>query len=473
MHFSMFELSIRITGVLIFSLFLIHVNAISEIPELSLKNLVTISSINDISSNWIVLGDTVYNEGRIILTPKPDHVANDESGIQFGSIWSTKDSPNLNAFTTELTIRSLGSFGYTEAGFSLFLIDQLSADYRQIDNNGGPSVFKGLQITLSMDNQLGPVIKAYLNDGKKLNFDTDYLGAYKYEYQSSNVPITIKLSYSNKFFKITCDNKLLFETDQINLSQLLSSSKLALGLTAKSKKNYQYHEQFEVLRLTTYDSTTKEMLENNDESLVARHQGDLAQEKPNLEKFLKQQEKLRGQLLSESTNMNSKSNDPIGKELQDIRDGLKAVISIIQSNDQSVLQQQVFGLSKSIDRLSSSFSSLHEQFTTLNVKYTELSNMFKRQFDLLDNYDSTLRSFDKVLQNQLTTSGNLESKLSTISSYYSNSINQRDNDSTSDESYGKLKSLLYMIFLPVVALLILVVLWVHRLRNDIKHAKVL
>jgi lectin, mannose-binding 1 len=42
-----------------------------------------------------------------------------------------------------------------------------------------------------------------------------------------------------------------------------------------------------------------------------------------------------------------------------------------------------------------------------------------------------------------------------------------------DDSYGKIKSLLYLIFLPVLVLLALVVFWVHRLRTDIKHSKVL
>lgn len=463
---------INFVSILSLALWVISVIAISDVREFSLRNLVTIDSIDDIKSDWMILGASEYNEGRLILTPKPSHISNNEESVQFGSIWSNfKPSNNLNSFTTELTLRSLGNFGHTGAGFSLFLVDFSSINLNDVDNFGGPKVFNGLQITLNMDNQLGPVIKAYLNDGRELNMGTDYLGAYKYEYQSSNVPITIKLAYSNRFFKVTCDNKLLFQTDQINLSQLLSKD-VRLGLTGKSKKDYEYHEQFEILRLSTYDSVTTDMNEDNDEVLVAKHQEALAQKKPNVEKFLQQQERLRSQLKN-SVNVNNNEANELQKDFNAVKETLSSLIKLTQNNDQTVLQQQIFGLSKSIDRLGSNFQNLHEQFITLNAQYGELSDMFKRQFSLLDNYDSTLRAFDKVLQNQLKTSDNLDSKLSTISTYYSNSINKDMDKNNNDDSYSKIKSLLCMIFFPLLAMLILVVLWIHRLRNDIKHAKVL
>lgn len=449
---------------LLYVVFLIEfVCAIAEVAEFSVPSLVTVSSLNEISQHWYHNGDAQYDEGRILLTPKPTHGPSNDGTYQSGSIWSVQ-SPSLNEFTIEVTLRSLGSHGFTNAGVSLFLIDEKSVDLQDSDGIfGGPTIFKGLQLTMNVDKDLGSVIKIFLNDGKKLDYKKDFLGAYKYEYQSSNVPLTIKIGYSNKFFKVTCDNILLFETDRVNLSELLKSN-LKLGVSGKSPKLLEKHEQFELLRLITYDAVVPELKEVEDETLVAMHDKDLAQSKPTID-FIERQEQLRKKLeIPASNNLNSLD------EIKDIKDGLQVLMKMINSNDQTVLQQQVFSLSKSVNRLTNNFDGLHAEITRLVEKYSELSSMFDKQAKLLDNYDSTLRSFDKVLRNQLETSENLGSKLSTLSSYYTekNKVEEKN-----DSGISHIKSLIYMIFLPILFLLLVVALWVQRLRNDIKHAKVL
>lgn len=467
--------------IFVISLLACSVNAINEVPQFSIPNLVTVSSLDEISPNWIKYDDTEYNEGRIILTPKPPHVSKNEQGFQYGSLWSTESPDDLKSFTIQLTMRSVGGVGFTDAGFSLFLVDESSSnsifdeniekreEQSSVGHFGGPSIFKGLQISFNMDRPFGSVIKVFLSEGnKKLDPDSDFIGAYKYDYQDSDVPTTLKIAYSNKFFKITSNNKLLFETDLVNLNDLLLN-KVRLGLCAKSKKNYDFHEQFEVLKLTTFDSVTNEMKESNEETLVAKHDILLAQHKPKFESFRDQQERLRSKL---STSKDSLSSSIVNDDLREMKEGILFLLSSLKQQDQTILQQQVFTLSKSLDRLGANFGELYDEFKTLNNKYSELSDMFKKQISLLDNYDTTLRSFDKVLQNQLKSSDNLDSKLSVLSTHYSNSLN-KEKKNTADDSFGKIKSLLYMIFLPVLSLLILVVLWVHKLRNDIKHAKVL
>lgn len=470
---------LSLSFLLIFQFFTTCTRAVSEVSEFSLPNLVTISSIDELSNGWIRSGDTEYDEGRIILTPKPKHIVRkDEAGTQLGSIWSSQSpSTTLDAFTLELTVRSLGSFGLTKAGLSLFLVDESSVNLEQSDNFGGPSVFKGLQLLLNMDEKLGPVLRVYLNEGKTLNIDTDYLGAYRYEYQGSHVPLTMKVAYENRFLKVTCDNKLLFQTDKVNLAGLLTG-RLRLGITASSPKNLKFHEQFEILKLTSYDSATADMKDENDETLVAKHVDSLeSRDKVSAAKFLQQQQKLRKKLTSHRPESNSGST-PLTQstdfELQSIRSSLDFIGNLVEKNDQTKLLQEFATLSKTLETLSQNVVLLREQLGTLNNKYNDLSNMFRKQFDLLDNYDTSLRSFDKVLQSQLKSSDNLDSKLSTLSSYYSNTIKENSNSDLGDtDSLSKLKSLIYMIFLPLLALLALVALWIHRLRNDIKHSKVL
>ena len=463
----------------VFLLCLLSVNAITQVPEISLDNLITIDSLNDLSKNWIPLDDTIYNEGRIILTPKPNHIAANEQGFQLGSIWSTRNpSINLQSFTIEFTARSVGSYGLTNAGLSLFLVNDNTFDINDKSNYGGPSKFIGLQILLNFDDKLGPSIKIYLNDGQQIDLN-NYIGAYKYEYQASSIPMTLKLGYdsNSRTFKITCDNKLLFETNQINLSNLLSKNNVRLGISGESKKSFDKHEQFEILKLISYDSVTNELKETEDETLVALHGDYLTQQKPDMNQFIQRQQKLREQLQNQKSiteSSNSNSDTSINNDIIELKNSIDMIMSILEKTDQTVIQQQIFQLSKSIDRVSTNFVKFHENFQNLNNKYNELSDMFKRQFSLLDNYDTTLRSFDRVLQTQLKNTDNLDNKLSKLSSYYSSSeSNKLNNNDEYKDSFANIKSLLYIILVPVLVLLGIVALWVYKLRNDIKHAKVL
>lgn len=449
------------------------VQAVSEIVQLSLANLVTIESLNDISVNWDTGGAAIYEEGRIILTPKPQVVAVSDDGFEYGSLWTTKSPESLDSFTTELTIRSLGAVGYTDAGISLFIIDA-NSDVKADLNFGGPAIFKGLQVLLNHDRTLGPVIRIYLNDGsKKLDVNSDFIGAYKNEYQGASVPLTIKVSYADKFLKITSDNKLLFETDKVNLSPLLSNP-IKLGVTAQSKKQFDLNENFEVLRLMTYDAVTNEMKEKNDETLFAKHDQLLAQQKPLANNFREQEARLIAQLQNRNKAISDVGTDTtsLDKELSMMKESMALLLKEVKTADQTAVRQQLFTLDKSIDRLVTNYGQLQSQYNELSGKIDELTVIFKKQFNLLDNYDSSLRAFDKVLQTQLESADKLDTKISSLFTQYSNNVRQQK-EPVHDDIFAHIKSLLYMILFPVVALLILVVLWVHRLRNDIKHAKVL
>lgn len=433
--------------------------ALNEIVQLSVANLVSIETVDDISVNWKVNDFAKYEEGRIILTPKSTIVSAQDESFEVGSLWSTKSPNSLESFTTELTIRSIGSFGYTDAGISLFIIDS-NADISDESNFGGPSIFKGLQVLLNHDRELGPVIRVYLNDGSKKIDLSEFIGAYKNEYQGATVPMTIKVAYSNNFFKITSDNKLLFVTDKINLRSLLSNP-IKIGVTASSKKKLDAHEQFEVLRLITYDDVTSEMREDEDETLFAKHDQLLARDQPIGNNFRNQEAKL----ISKLKDMETGSND-----LNIIKESMSLLLQEVKAADQTAVRQQIFTLGKTIDRLAVNFGQLQSQYSEVSKKLDELTSIFKKQFNLLDNYDSSLRAFDKVLQTQLKSADQIDSKISDLVTRYKNEeqILPDNNDNLSN-----LKSLIYMILLPVIGLLVLVVLWVHRLRNDIKHAKVL
>ncbi|TID17202.1 hypothetical protein CANINC_004061 [Pichia inconspicua] len=421
-----------------------YVMAVNEIAQLSLANLVSIETLDDISVNWKVTDAAKYEEGRIILTPKSIIVSAQDESFEYGSLWSTKSPVSLESFTTELTIRSIGSVGYTDAGISLFIIDA-NNDVSDESNFGGPFLFKGLQVLLNHDRELGPVIRVYLNDGsKKLNIESDFIGAYKNEYQGATVPMTIKVAYSNNFFKITCDNKLLFVSDQINLDKLISNE-IRIGITAQSRKKLDLHEQFEVLRLITYDDVTKEMKEDEDETLFAKHDQYLAQRIPIGDKFREQE----ARLISKLQDSKDVGGDSISKELSLIKDSMAILLEEVKLVDQTVIRQQIFTLGKSIERLSINFGQLQNQYDEVNRKLDEISNVFKKQFNLLDNYDSSLRAFDKVLRTQLKSADNLDNKISDLVTRYKNDDYNSNNNGVDEDFFTKLKSILYIILLPI------------------------
>ncbi|OBA15220.1 uncharacterized protein OGAPODRAFT_39429, partial [Ogataea polymorpha] len=216
----------------------------------SFPDLVSVKSLSELQNNWQMYGDVEFSEGRVILTPAPSLLQKATREITSGAAWSI-NKISSDSFSLQFTFRSVGAFGFTGAGLSLWLLDQDPGS--DTSNFGGPLQYSGLQILLDANEQdLGPVFRVYVNDGsRKINLAQDYLGAYTYSFQDSQVPSTLKLGYENRKLKITCDNKLLFETDAINLDPYLKN--MRVGITAASSKDAKKAEQFEILMFKFFD----------------------------------------------------------------------------------------------------------------------------------------------------------------------------------------------------------------------------
>ncbi|KAG7799519.1 hypothetical protein KL944_004117 [Ogataea haglerorum] len=416
-------------------------------------------------------------EGRVILTPAPSISQKDSQQITNGAVWS-KNKISSASFSLQLTFRSVGAFGFTGAGLSLWLLDQDPGS--DISNFGGPSQFSGLQILLDANEQdLGPVFRVYVNDGsRKINLAQDYLGAYTYSFQDSQVPSTLKLGYENRKLKITCDNKLLFETDSINLDPYLKN--MRVGISAASLRDVKKAEQFEILMFKFFDKVIESLKVEASETLVAKHHE------------LEQRQARQAQLAEDNKRTRerqSSRNAPVPPRPEsaeyDLLAGLDEVKTILtHQTAPQVLQKQLFDVTKSIKmmneknsvyntQMEKSYDTLLKQTEELNAKYEALRQLITRQNQLLELVDERFVTFNSYFQGQSQKHESINDKLKQLQEFYAKGSRPSDYESEFESKLNKFMSAVRLIMMPVLVLLIIMTLLVYKLRNDIKHAKVL
>ncbi|KAG7843632.1 hypothetical protein KL941_004614 [Ogataea angusta] len=349
-----------------------------------------------------------------------------------------------------------------------------------ISNFGGPSQYSGLQILLDANEQdLGPVFRVYVNDGsRKINLAQDYLGAYTYSFQDSQVPSTLKLGYENKKLKITCDNKLLFETDAINLDPYLKN--MRVGISAVSSKDVKKAEQFEILMFKFFDKMIESLKIEPSETLVAKHhQVDKrqAQRAQLAEDFKRTREQQNGNSVPVRSRPESAEYDLLAK-----LDEVKTIIA--QQTAPQVLQKQLFDVTKSIKmmneknsvyntQMEKSYDMLLKQTEELNAKYEALRQLITRQNQLLELVDERFVTFNSYFQGQSQNHESINDKLKQLQEFYAKGSRPSDYESEFETKLNKFTSAVRLILMPVLVLLIIMTLLVYKLRNDIKHAKVL
>ncbi|KAG7751436.1 hypothetical protein KL912_000569 [Ogataea haglerorum] len=416
-------------------------------------------------------------EGRVILTPAPSISQKDSQQITNGAVWS-KNKISSASFSLQLTFRSVGAFGFTGAGLSLWLLDQDPGS--DISNFGGPSQFSGLQILLDANEQdLGPVFRVYVNEGsRKINLAQDYLGAYTYSFQDSQVPSTLKLGYENRKLKITCDNKLLFETDSINLDPYLKN--MRVGISATSLRDVKKAEQFEILMFKFFDKVIESLKVEASETLVAKHHE------------LEQRQARQAQLAEDNKRTRerqSSRNAPVPPRPEsaeyDLLAGLDEVKTILtHQTAPQVLQKQLFDVTKSIKmmneknsvyntQMEKSYDTLLKQTEELNAKYEALRQLITRQNQLLELVDERFVTFNSYFQGQSQKHESINDKLKQLQEFYAKGSRPSDYESEFESKLNKFMSAVRLIMMPVLVLLIIMTLLVYKLRNDIKHAKVL
>lgn len=219
---------------------------------LSLSDLLKIDKVSDVK-NYAVSDTVSFDQGRLLLG-------------QQGSLW-TKNKLSLqksNEFTYEVVFRSSGKSNdiqFRENGLNVWLVDDRSP--KTAKSGLGSEVFDGFKFAVNNRDQQG--LKIFNNDGNQRVPAVDdslelSLGDCQFRYLESDVPFTLRISYSaNKnWFKVQVDNNLCFKTDQI---QLPPKSDWVFGIT--SVVNSASKELFEILEVNVWDKLTEDAVDDH------------------------------------------------------------------------------------------------------------------------------------------------------------------------------------------------------------------
>ncbi|OWB57547.1 hypothetical protein B5S28_g3499 [[Candida] boidinii] len=486
---------------------------------ISLPDLISVSKLDDLKNSFTFSGDSILENGRIILTPSSklsQDDTNSDSQLQKSSMWLTNDilPKSLNDFSFEITMRSLGNYGkFTNAGISFWLLDsKFNSNNNNLQNFNGPQIFKGLQILIDTNTASDySSVKFYLNDGTKpIDLNQDAIGIYALNYQDSQVPLTLKFGYkiNEKWLKLTIDNKLLFESTDIDLSSLLNNENLKIGITCQTDKSK--HEQFEILRLKGYNYIVESLNSDQIESLFSLHaqeslddlkkarNGDSISNnnKENHESstlnFLDKQNELKDNLNNNKliNDLNLKL-DNLQNEISNSLNSLSMAAATLNGGNNNIqANKQLFDLSKSIKNLNENLGNYHSQFAKnyenlksqneiLNRKYDLLIDSLNSQSKLIERFDERFLYFSQMFDKQFKNNEFLNDNLNKLNDKYSSSSNNNNNnlaDSAIEEFEIFIKSVSYyikIVLIPILIVLLLLAGLVYRLRSDIKHSKVL
>ncbi|KAI5957181.1 hypothetical protein KGF54_000109 [Candida jiufengensis] len=446
-------------------------SSLDIIEDISLNNLLHINDKSDISSYQLSNG-IKFDSGRLILS-------------KLDSLWSNQNIPQRD-FTIELIFRSTGKtkdIQFDDNNLSLWI-------YNDVVSTIGSKNFDGFKISINNFQQQG--LKLFNNDGSssgdKYTLE-ESIGDCGFRYLESDVPFTIRISYSSErnWFKIQVDNNLCFKTDKIKIPE---DNNYRFGLT--SFVNEQSLESFEILSIKIWDKLTEDSIDDHGviidgelkidtinkviddddhvkpsvvrESLMERarkHREEMLQ----IEKQTQQQQPNSGQdfsiildrlndlefsiadlskiVGSSSTSSSSSNSGEFSKQdFQDLKNSLDQTQLQI-SNLQSTISKQYIELLQSISELNKKvIGEVREQHYGME----ELS----KKVDLLMNEH-------KEVAYQYQKQKNQEPQIN---------IGANGNDSVVDK-------LIKWILIPLVIVLLVLVVFVYRLRHDIKHSKLL
>ncbi|CAI5755858.1 unnamed protein product [Candida verbasci] len=408
--------------------------------SLSLPNLLTIDSKSQIS-NYDLSKTINYDNGRLLL---------DKNGV----MWSKNTLPQ-DEFTIEVDFRSTGRIEDLQ-----FLENQLSIILAE--NIQSFDKFDGFKFLINNQEQEG--LKIFNNDGSKTlnNLIDESIGDCKFRYLESNVPFTIRISYkrSESWFKVQIDNNLCFKTNRI---QIPNNSKLRLGVF--SIINRSSIEEFEILNVKVWDHLIEDAIDDhglmNDGEVKVEFKTIVVEEsqatdaiKPEykreslMEKAQKQrQESMQVQdfnVLKKLQDLEYQQNEKIDKLIQ------------IQNELNSNLQNQ----KKELQQLfTTQYAEILSSISTLNQKligevreqHFGMEELSKKVDLLMNNHKEIAYQYEKnQIQQQQQQQQHIQVPTSSV-----------------------FDSLIKWILVPLLIILIILVIFVYRLRHDIKHSKLL
>jgi mannose-binding lectin 1 len=360
---------------------------------------------------------------------------------------------DYDSWTIEAVFRSVGAHGPHGGAFALKYAVETT-------RNVIWDKFDGLQVVVDTNSNMGSAVHAFLDDD---TVDLSELGENKYDaafgscllnYQDSQVPTTLRISYYNGYLVIQANNRICVKTNKVKLP---FGHKISVLTESGS-----VHEQFELLRLKTYAGVISEVSDNDGLSAA---QPKVVTEFVQLDDMGEEVNKIEvDKSASKKTEVHTSD---ILEILDNVQKSNKEIIDQFSS-----MQSKILALSSGSSG-SNDFSYLDDQ----NKKIKQLHNEIMVLSQKIDTLDGNINSFNaeinKVVSvvnrlnndnvNQLRDNEHSITELSKKVDYLVLSEKEREANPVHDVING-LKYLL----LPVLLTTFGLCFFAFRLRHDIK-----
>lgn len=470
-----------------------------EPGHLSLPNLLQVNELDDLSLNWETYNNLRIDTGRLIF----------ENGA--GSVWST---PQLANTRDEWTIETIFRYSKLDSkvpsnsnnGLSFWLVDSgnsVPINDKNIQNFGGPTEFDGFQFLINNKEATG--LKIFANDGthSQENSISKSIGDCAFNYLQSDVPFTLRVSYSKSrnWFKVQIDNNLCFKTESIQIPDYSGDFKFGVSSYVESSNP---SESFELFGIKVWTRLTTDAIDDHGlisdgqikvdyktvtvpaDSQEPNHVGPSVIRKSLMEKQKAEIDRLGGyrdnnKVSQDNNNENSYSGQFDNSILIEISNKLANVENTVNnfqigsSSSSSNGNYDIKILEAHIREIQSIQEKQSQILLDLQQGYTEFKSIITQQSSQMMSEVSKLN--EKVVgevREQQYGMDEINKKVDLLMANHKEvSYQYKNQDSVQDIKPDYSNIIIKWILIPIFAIILILTIFVYRLRHDIKHSKLL
>ncbi|CAK9437307.1 uncharacterized protein LODBEIA_P16850 [Lodderomyces beijingensis] len=443
--------------------------------DMSLPNLLHIQSIGDIK-NYDISGNVQYDSGRLLIS-------------QYGSLWTRSLFPRESEFTVEVVFRSSGT------GEDIMFSDN-HLTFWVVESRTTPENYDGFKFVVNNRDTQG--LKIFNNDGTSSGSGSDEslslsIGDCQFRYLQSDVPFTLRISYTDKWFKVQVDNNLCFKTDQVQIPVTHGGYKFGIS----SFMNPQSSETFEILAVKVWDGITEDAIDDHGLMADGQLKIDVTEKQVAVEQQQQQQDQeqdtgpdaARRKFLEkvQQQQQQHQQNEPRISSAKPSHDMVQVVAKIEN------LEHLIADLSKSIVP-NTNIDEVTDVVKQTQLTLLELKQTFIQQYsELLTAIASLNQKVIGEVREQHYGMEELSRKVDLLMNEHKQvqhqyqkqqhhqqrkdlELERQRNGNNLDGSSGSgsvADSLIKWILVPLVVILLALLVFVYRLRHDIKHSKLL
>lgn len=419
----------------------------------SMPHLLDVKLLDDLALTWKTAGTIHLDTGRLVV----------DAGS--GSAWSIQTLANTkNEWTIEYTFRYgkkvEDNYNYNPAnGLSFWLVDPgVSSDTL---NYGGPAKYDGFQIAVNIDTH--PGLKIFANDGSKSGNSLEHAVGYcDFNYLELDVPLTVRVSYSKTsgVFKVQVDNNLCFRTEAIVIPDVVDykfgvSASIGAGST----------DFFEVFGVNVWGHLTEDAID--DHGLMASG-GVKVEQAP--------------------AHAPAKGRKSLMEKQREIRLQFNTPPPSIPSADLSAVVERLQAIEQTIAQMPSAFQDIHSYIVDIQLveskqaivlhdlqrDYTDLKSTLTQQYGQMLEAVAKLNEklIGEVREHQYAVD-ELGKKVDLLMAGHKEIAHKYDSSKVEIPVEPPKSLVVEWVLVPLFIVMIVLAVFVYRLRHDIKHAKYL